>query len=113
MPATDVSWRVTLDGRLEVAWGRRVAQFAGRHRVELSWQPEGAQGGGSVEGTVTRSEQLLVSVTRMVEMLLMCRTEVPGLVLGERYSATLVDLEQEGVMATFTFTASKLQPGPQ
>ena len=36
------------------------------------------------------------------------RTEVPQLRLGKRYSATLVDLEEEDTIASFVFTASKL-----
>ena len=34
------------------------------------------------------------------------RTEVPHLTLGKRYSATLVDLEEEDTIASFVFTAS-------
>ena len=36
------------------------------------------------------------------------RTEVPQLRLGTRYTATLVDLEQEDTFASFQFTASKV-----
>jgi len=87
LPARDVSWLVTLDGRLKVSWLRRVAHFAENNRVELSWQGAGVEERGSVEGTVTR-------------------TEVPHLTLGKRYSATLVDLEEEDTIASFVFTAT-------
>ena len=36
------------------------------------------------------------------------RTEVPHLTLGKRYSATLVDLEEEDTIASFVFTASNI-----
>ena len=36
------------------------------------------------------------------------RTEVPQLRLGKKYSATLVDLEEEDTIASFVFTASKI-----
>ena len=36
------------------------------------------------------------------------RTEVPQLRLGKRYSATLVDLEEEDTIASFVFTASMM-----
>ena len=65
---------------------RRIAQFAGSNRVELSWS--GGEEEGSVEGTVARSV-------------------VPWLTLGTTYTATLLDLEREDSMATFVFVASK------
>ena len=36
------------------------------------------------------------------------RTEVPQLRLGKKYSATLVDLEEEDTIASFVFTASMI-----
>jgi hypothetical protein len=87
VPEDDVSWRVTTAGRLEVSWLRRVSQFAGGNRVELSWRGEGGEG-GSVEGSVARAV-------------------IPRLRLGRHYTATLLDLQEEDSMATFAFTASQ------
>ena len=86
MPETDVSWEISLDGRLRVTWLSRVSAFAEDDAVHLSWMTEKESGNSS--GTV-----------RM--------TEVESLRLGQAYNITLVETEVGNTSTTFNFVACK------
>ena len=88
MPPRDLSWRVSLDGQLHVAWLRKISQFAETNKVEISWRTDDGESGSST-GTVLSST-------------------IPSLVLGKTYKASLMDLREEGGLATFKFTACEL-----
>ena len=88
VPPRDLSWRVSLDGQLHVAWLRKISQFAETNKVEISWRTDDGESGSST-GTVLSST-------------------IPSLVLGKTYKASLMDLREEGGLATFKFTACEL-----
>ena len=87
VPLHDVSWYVTLDGQLHVSWLRKISQFGENNPVEISWMVGGDT--GSSTGTVLHST-------------------IPSLILGKTYTASLMDLREEGSLSTFKFVACKL-----
>ena len=86
VPEQDYNWTITLDGQLLVTWLRKFSVYQEDNPVDISWVGDKDQ--GSSNGTA-----------RLVT--------IPGLVLGQSYTATMMDLRDEDTLATFSFTACK------
>ena len=87
VPAQDYNWTITLDGQLHVTWLRKFSAYQEDNPVDVSWVAADKERGSS-DGTA-----------RLVT--------IPGLVLGQSYTATMMDLRDEDTLATFSFTACK------
>ena len=87
VPKEDYNWTITLGGQLHVTWLRKFSQYQEDNPVDISWVGDKVQ--GSSNGTA-----------RLVT--------IPGLILGQRYTATMMDLRDEDTLATFSFDACKL-----
>ena len=86
MPETNIKWRITDGGQLEVQWLERMAHFD-NNKVMLTWRLEETMETGQVEGKVG-------GVT------------MDNLQLGGHYSVILTDLETN-LTESFNFTACK------
>ena len=87
MPSFDIKWSVSYDGQLYVSWLRKIALFGETNAVEISWSSS-EESGRSI-GTANLSI-------------------ISSLNLGTVYKVHLMDLEEEGEVATFSFEASKI-----
>ena len=87
MPETNIKWRITDGGQLEVQWLERMAHFDNNNRVKLTWRLEDTMETGQVEGKVG-------GVT------------MDNLQLGGHYSVILTDLETN-LTESFNFIACK------